>query len=144
MLDFGVSQEQHDRLRKNMADHGIQEHDIEESFTYDDTHHTGHNISKVENVVHLHHKPTGIKVRYHNYKHQGLNRYWARVQLIELVHKGRNQEYVHDFTEEEVLEQVRKHTKYQKEQLIDEKKHHSEIKKNRHTLREHEIDLEEV
>jgi len=143
MLDFGVSHEQHERLRKLMTDNGVDEQDLEETYSYEEAH-GGHNVNKVENCVHLLHRPTSTKVKYHKYKQQGLNRYGARLQMIEMLFKGRSQIYTEGFDNDDTP-QTRKHdSKQHSEPRVDEKKHHSEIKKLRHTLREHELDLEEL
>ncbi|MFQ3573793.1 MAG: peptide chain release factor-like protein [Thermodesulfovibrionales bacterium] len=63
---------------------GITEESIEESFIRSGGK-GGQHVNKSSTCVYLRHKPTGIEVKCQKSRSQGLNRYYARVILVEKI-----------------------------------------------------------
>jgi protein subunit release factor B len=82
MIDFGVSLKKRTRLDKSFERYAIKESDIEEKFVRSPGK-CGQNVNKVSTGVYLKHSPTGIEVKYHRERPQGLNRFFARRLLVE-------------------------------------------------------------
>ena len=67
-----------------MADLGIREEDLEETFVRSGGH-GGQNVNKTSTCVQLTHRPTGVQVKCQTTRHQGQNRLLARELLIEKI-----------------------------------------------------------
>src|ERR1700747_1681405 len=90
MGSFPVSLDKETQLTKRMAELGVQESDIEESFVRSGGH-GGQNVNKTATCVMLVHRPTGLQVKCQSTRQQGLNRFFARRLLldkIEALRKG--------------------------------------------------------
>ena len=81
-LKFPVSPEKENSLRTKMEQYGIFEKDLEEHFVKSSGK-GGQNVNKTSTTVILKHSPSGIEVKCSEHRTQGLNRYKARVILLE-------------------------------------------------------------
>lgn len=84
MVDFPVTPQKNAALAARLAELGILESDLDESFIRSRGN-GGQNVNKVSTCVVLVHRPTGISVRCDEERTQGLNRYRARQRLADLV-----------------------------------------------------------
>ena len=83
-LSFPVSQSKNITLQERMLKNGIYEDDLEESFIHSSGP-GGQNVNKTSTCVLLIHKNSGLRVKCSKTRRQGLNRYYARKQLCELI-----------------------------------------------------------
>jgi protein subunit release factor B len=81
---FGVTAQKEDELRARMVACGLAETDIEESFVRSGGP-GGQHVNRTESCVYLRHKPTGLEVKMQKARSQGLNRFYARRRLCELL-----------------------------------------------------------
>ncbi len=84
MIDFGVTQRKLAELKQRMDECGLSETDIEETFVRSRGA-GGQKVNKSSTCVHLRHVPSGLIVKMQKSRSQGLNRYYARKQLCELL-----------------------------------------------------------
>jgi protein subunit release factor B len=118
-------------LHEKMKALNIHEEDIVESFVRSGGR-GGQNVNKTSTCVYLKHIPTGIDVKCQKERSQALNRYHARVILlnkIEQLLKGRESEEIQRI--EKIRRQKRKRSKRAKEKLLADKRIISEKKKLR-------------
>ncbi len=85
-MDFGITKKKQDELAKRMTSLGIRESDIEEKFVRSSGP-GGQKINKTASCVHLRHLPTLLEVKSRSERSQGLNRYYARKRLCELLER---------------------------------------------------------
>lgn len=84
MIDFGTTPAKRERLLAWMERLGMLEEDLEESFVRSGGH-GGQNVNKNATCVRLLHRPSGLEVKMQKARTQGLNRYYARQRLCELL-----------------------------------------------------------
>jgi protein subunit release factor B len=82
MTEFAVSEEKNRWLRQKMAELGVREEDLEETFVRSSGH-GGQHVNKTSTCVQLHHKPSGISVSASRERSQSVNRFLARRELLE-------------------------------------------------------------
>lgn len=84
MSKFGVTPQKDEELRARMAACGLDESDIEESFIRSGGP-GGQHVNRTETAVQLRHQPSGLEVKMQKARSQGLNRFYARRRLCELL-----------------------------------------------------------
>ena len=84
MAAFPVSREKEQQLQQRMADLGVRESELEESFVRSGGH-GGQNVNKVSTCVVLLHRPSGLQVKCQQTRQQGLNRFIARRLLLDKI-----------------------------------------------------------
>ena len=81
---FGVGPDKEEALRERLERLGIRDTDLVEKFIRSGGH-GGQNVNKVATCVYLKHLPTGLEVKCQQERSQGLNRYRARIILLEKI-----------------------------------------------------------
>lgn len=84
MTEFAVSEEKNRWLKQKMAELGVLEADIVESFVRSSGN-GGQHVNKTSSCVQLKHAPTGIQVTCMRERSQSLNRFLARRELLERI-----------------------------------------------------------
>ena len=84
MSGFAVSEEKNRWLREKMAQLGVREEDLEESFVRSSGN-GGQHVNKTSSCVQLKHKPTGLQVSCMRERSQSVNRFLARRELLERI-----------------------------------------------------------
>lgn len=136
---FPVSPVKEKLLFEKMETFDILEEDIKESFVRSQGR-GGQNVNKTSTCVYLKHIPTGIEVKCQQERSQALNRYRARVILvnkIERLIKGKKSEERQRIAR--IRRQKRKRSKRAKEKMLAQKKKVSEKKKLRSYRGDEEI-----
>ena len=88
MSKFGVSFQKETALLKRMVENDLAESDLEEQFIRSGGP-GGQHVNRTATCVYLKHLPTGMEVKMQQARSQGLNRYYARKRLCELVEAER-------------------------------------------------------
>src|SRR6185369_13781084 len=125
MSAFPVSQEKEAQLTQRMAELGVRETDLEETFVRSGGH-GGQNVNKTSTCVMLLHRPTGLQVKCQATRQQALNRFIARrlvLDKIETLKKG----YVdaERASIEKIRRQKRKRSRRAKLRMLADKSHHA-------------------
>jgi protein subunit release factor B len=81
---FAVSEEKNRWLVARMAELGVREEDLEESFVRS-TGRGGQHVNKTSSCVQLRHRPTGVAVQCMKDRSQSINRFLARRELLEKI-----------------------------------------------------------
>jgi protein subunit release factor B len=84
MINFGITQQKRQELQQRMYNCNLLENDIEETFVRSSGA-GGQKVNKSSTCVHLKHIPSGLAVKVQKSRSQGLNRYYARKQMCELL-----------------------------------------------------------
>ena len=131
MLLFPVSSKKNEELKRAMAELGIRETDLEESFVRSGGA-GGQNVNKVASCVVLKHVPSGVMVKCQKDRSQAMNRYFARRILVERLESqihGRQSEEARRIAK--IKRQKRKRSKRAKEKMHKAKHEQSEKKQLR-------------
>ncbi len=83
-MNFGVTEKKMVELLARMEKCGLKESDIEESFVRGSGP-GGQKVNKTSSCALLKHKPTGLMVKMQKERSLGLNRFFARRRLCELL-----------------------------------------------------------
>jgi protein subunit release factor B len=128
MSAFPVSSEKEAQLARRMAELGVNEADIEESFVRSGGH-GGQNVNKTSTCVMLVHRPTGLQVKCQETRQQGLNRYIARRLLLDKIEERQKGFVAAKRAEiERIRRQKRKRSKRAKDKMLANKAHQAEKK----------------
>jgi protein subunit release factor B len=128
---FPVSPEKESALREKLDSLGIHEKDIGESFVRSGGR-GGQNVNKVATCVYLKHLPTGIEVKCQKARTQGLNRYYARVLLLEKIERSiKGKESEEEQRIAKIRRQKRKRSRRAREKMLEEKHMKSQKKAGR-------------
>jgi len=84
MINFGITQQKKQELQQRMHNCNLLENDIEEKFVRSSGA-GGQKVNKSSTCVYLKHIPSGLAVKVQKSRSQGLNRYYARKQMCELL-----------------------------------------------------------
>jgi protein subunit release factor B len=84
MINFGVTERKRGELVQRMQNCNLLEIDLEEKFVRSGGA-GGQKVNKTSSCVYLKHIPSGLAVKVQKSRSQGLNRYYARKQLCELL-----------------------------------------------------------
>ena len=87
MPKFGVTPRKEEELLARMAACGLREGDIEERFVRSGGP-GGQHVNRSATCVYLKHGPTGLEVKAQQARSQGLNRFYARRRLCELIEQA--------------------------------------------------------
>jgi protein subunit release factor B len=131
MSRFGVSKEKEEALARKMESLGILEKDIVEKFVRSSGK-GGQKVNKASTCVYLKHLPTQIEVKCQKERFQSINRFLARRILadkIEAMIKGKESEERQRI--EKIRRQKRKRSKRAKLKMLEEKRKHSQKKRER-------------
>jgi protein subunit release factor B len=131
MVTFGVSKEKEEALARKMESLGILEKDIVEKFVRSSGK-GGQKVNKASTCVYLKHLPTQIEVKCQRERSQSINRFLARRILadkIEAMIRGKESEEQQRI--EKIRRQKRKRSKRAKLKMLEEKRKHSQKKKER-------------
>lgn len=82
MSAYAVSEEKNRWLTRKMAELGVTEEDLEETFVRSSGN-GGQHVNKTSTCVQLRHKPSGIIVSASRERSQSVNRFLARRELLE-------------------------------------------------------------
>ena len=126
-----IRKEKQQQLLSEMKRLNIQEEDIQEKFILGSGS-GGQKINKSSTCVALHHIPSNITIKMQKSRERELNRYYARKALCEkideMIHEkksARRQE------QEKIRRQKRRRSRKAQKKVLEDKKHHSEIKELR-------------
>ncbi len=84
MPKFGVTPQKEAELLRRMEACGVREADLEERFIRGSGP-GGQHVNRSATCVYLKHLPTGCEVKMHKARSQGLNRFYARRRMCELL-----------------------------------------------------------
>lgn len=84
MINFGITEQKKEELARRMQKCGLFEIDLEEKFVRSGGS-GGQKVNKASSCVYLKHIPSGLAVKIQKSRSQGLNRYYARKRLCQLL-----------------------------------------------------------
>lgn len=135
MSAFPVNPEKEEQLARRMAELGVNESDVEESFVRSGGH-GGQNVNKTSTCVMLLHRPTGLQVKCQSTRQQGLNRFLARQLLLDKIAAMKQGQAAAERARiEKLRRQKRKRSRGAKERMLADKAHRASKKESRRYVR---------
>ena len=117
MIDFGVTERKKAELEQRMQKCNLFEKDIEEKFVRSSGA-GGQKVNKSSTCVHLKHIVSGLAVKVQKSRSQGLNRYYARKRMCELLE---NKLLGKESPETKRIEKIRKQKDRRKRKITQKK-----------------------
>ena len=131
---FPVSPEKEDQLARRMAELGVRETDIEETFVRSGGH-GGQNVNKTATCVMLLHRPSGLQVKCQSTRQQGLNRFVARRLLLDKIEAARKAQADGERARiEKIRRQKRRRSQGARERMLANKAHQAAKKESRRKM----------
>lgn len=128
---MAVTQEKEEQLIRRMAELGVRESDLDETFVRSGGH-GGQNVNKSSTCVMLLHRPTGLQVKCQTTRQQGLNRFLARKLLLDKIEELRTGRIATEQARiEKIRRQKRKRSRRAKLRMLADKLHQSAKKSSR-------------
>jgi len=120
-----------DSIDQRMAELGIRESDLEESFARSSGP-GGQNVNKVSTAVTLRHLPSGISVTVQDSRSQAVNRKLARERLLDAIESARERQRIAEIAKRE-KERRRKSPRpgALKKRILESKRRRGELKRQR-------------
>ena len=130
-----ISSDKEKQLAERMIALGVREADIDEQFVRSSGA-GGQNVNKVSSCVVLHHRPTGVRVKCQQERSQALNRFLARRLLLDKIeNRQRGAASAEAQRVEKLRRQKRKRSHRAKMRMLHDKRHQSEKKGRRSSVR---------
>jgi peptide chain release factor len=104
MINFGITEQKKQELQQRMQKCSLFEIDLEEKFVRSGGS-GGQKVNKTSSCVYMKHIPSGLSVKIQESRSQGLNRYYARKKMCELLE---NKMLGKDSPEAKRIEKIRK------------------------------------
>ena len=122
------------RVRAEMEEAGIFEADLDERFILGSGS-GGQKVNKTSSAVQLIHRPTNTVVKTQATRSREVNRWIARRKLVEMFRaKVLGEETKRQREEAKVRRQKQRRSRRQKAKILDGKRRHGDIKKNRKSV----------
>ena len=120
-----------DSIDQRMAELGIRESDLEESFARSSGP-GGQNVNKVSTAVTLRHLPSGISVTVQDSRSQAVNRKLARERLLDAIESARKEQRIAEVAKREKERRRRSpRPAALKRKILESKRRRGELKKQR-------------
>jgi protein subunit release factor B len=131
MGPFAVSQGKQDALARRMAELGVREQDLVESFVRSGGP-GGQNVNKVSSCVLLMHRPSGLQVKCQRHRQQALNRFEARRLLLDRIEAQRTGQVAAQRARiEKIRRQKRRRSRRARQRMLADKAHRAGVKQLR-------------
>ncbi len=120
-----------EKLDKRMLDLGVFENDLLEKFILGSGK-GGQKINKTSSCVYLKHLPSGIEIKCQQDRSREMNRFFARRELCDRIESRlKGEESAQQQAIEKIRRQKRRRSKRAQAKLVEQKRHHGEIKQLR-------------